>query len=172
MPVEPLVDLSSVRRMIEGQIASIRRICREPGASAVARELGAVRIETLEGVLLALDDDAVVAHGVGGVVVTDTDRAITGKAWTWDDVAEYRIPESLQAGLARYLKQHIRPGHFLCAILENDLRMAFLRASDAENEAAIPRILRFLINEASSNVHGSRAVVDAWVDARPPREES
>jgi hypothetical protein len=103
-------------------------------------------------------------------VTTRGDRALTHSfepsTWTLADFPEYDIPAALQPGLERYLKDHIRPGHFLCAILENNLSDAVLRAADAATAHAIPRIVRFLTYEACGTAHGSPAAVEAWLAER------
>lgn len=58
--------------------------------------------------------------------------------------------------------QHGRPcGHFVTAVLENDLNAAVCRADD-ENLAALLPIVKYVYNELPSSCWGSRAKVEAW----------
>jgi hypothetical protein len=67
---------------------------------------------------------------------------------TWAECfAAYQIPEHLREGLERYLVHRIRPGSFLCSVLDNDLREAVTRA-DPESLVALPRLAVLLYNEA------------------------
>ena len=75
------------------------------------------------------------------------------------------VPNHLHDGLVRYLVYGIRPGHFLTAVLENDLRAAVIRA-DAESRAALCEVVTFLHTEAPMFASGSPALVAAYVEAR------
>lgn len=95
-----------------------------------------------------------------------TERALIGREWDAVELlGEYRIPESLHAGLERYLKHGIRPGGFLCAVISNDLKEAALRG-DPVNQPAIPRIVAFLCAEVSDTAWGSPAKLDQWIADR------
>jgi hypothetical protein len=100
-----------------------------------------------------------------------TDRAITGADWNVSLLFEWQIPINLHGGLERYLKHGIRPGDFLFSILTNNLVEAHLRAGDPEAEASIGRIVRFLCDEASAHVWGSRTKVQTWIDAKQLERE-
>lgn len=76
------------------------------------------------------------------------------------DVAE--VPEHLHGGLIRYLTSGIPPGHFLTAVLENNLAESFSRA-DENSRAGLFNLVRFLYNDVPSTAWGSRAKVDAWM---------
>lgn len=83
-----------------------------------------------------------------------------------------KLPEGLQGGMQRYLEHGILPGHFLTAVLENNLFSAVMRA-DSTNLSLIADIVKWIHNEAPGNSHGSEAIVIEWVDeVRKEWEES
>lgn len=92
-----------------------------------------------------------------------SDRAIIGGDWSVSLLWEYEIAEHLHGGLERYLKDGIRPGGFLLAILMNDLCGAVNRMASFAAMDSIARIVRFLQNEASDSVWGSPEKVEAWI---------
>lgn len=75
---------------------------------------------------------------------------------------------ALLAGLERYVKGHVATGGFLRACLENDLTGAVLRA-DEESLEALPRIVRWLHDEAPGNCWGSAEAVAKWLAMAPLR---
>lgn len=74
---------------------------------------------------------------------------------------EYSELEHLIGGLARYFNAGIMPGHFLTAVLMNDLQEACSRA-DLETFAVMPRLMKLLFNHAPSTAHGSRDHILSW----------
>lgn len=79
-----------------------------------------------------------------------------------------QIPRALHDGLVRYLVQRIRPGGFLTAVLENDLREAVARANPPAHLLALPALAKFLYNEAPAAAHGDPASVNSWIAERRP----
>lgn len=73
-----------------------------------------------------------------------------------------RIPENLRGGLVRYLEAHIQPGHFLTAVLRNDLREAMGRA-DAVTRTGLFDVIAYLHNHAPSIAWGDAAAVKRWL---------
>lgn len=71
------------------------------------------------------------------------------------------LPEGLQGGMKRYVEDGIQAGHFLTAVLSNDLLGAVSRADDT-NIKLIPEIVRWLYNEAPGNCWGTTEQVQAW----------
>jgi len=71
------------------------------------------------------------------------------------------LPEGLQGGMQRYVEDGIQAGHFLTAVLSNDLLGAVSRA-DSTNIKLIPEIVRWIYNEAPSNCWGDKERVQAW----------
>ena len=74
------------------------------------------------------------------------------------------IPDRMMGGLERYINDGIMPGHFLTAVLENDLMAACSRA-DSENMKNIRAYAAYLWNEAPIGSYGSRAKVMEWSEA-------
>jgi hypothetical protein len=75
------------------------------------------------------------------------------------------VPEHLHGGLVRYLVHRLQPGHFLTAVLENDLREAMGRA-DEQSRAGLFQIVKFLYNDAPSICWGSPERVQQWLAER------
>ena len=71
------------------------------------------------------------------------------------------IPSHMTGAMRRYIEHGISPGHFLTALLSNDLRGTFQRA-DEENSAAVGNYVQFLYNYAPSGCWGSPERFDAW----------
>jgi hypothetical protein len=72
------------------------------------------------------------------------------------------ISPSTQEAIRNYVDDHIAPGSFLIATLENNLMEAVTRA-DRGNLATLKEIVKFLYNNAPSNCWGSPAKVKAWL---------
>jgi hypothetical protein len=58
----------------------------------------------------------------------------------------------------------LAPGHFLRAVLSNDLHDSFARA-DEQSSKAIGALVFFLYNDAPSPCWGTREKVEAWIAA-------
>jgi hypothetical protein len=78
------------------------------------------------------------------------------------------VPDYLREGLALYLREHIPTGHFLLAVLSNNLMEACDRA-DLDARTHLWNIVCFLQNYAPIGSWGTRENVRAWLDARPRR---
>lgn len=74
----------------------------------------------------------------------------------------YGVPEHLRDALVRYVNDHDEVGHFLTAVLENNLRGA-IQFGDIEAIAGLPAIVRWLFNRAPSGCWGSREAMAAWI---------
>ena len=80
-----------------------------------------------------------------------------------DGFEEYsKIPERMKPGIRRYILDGVIPGHFLSAIVCNDLFDAFGRADD-ENVKIIEDYIRFFYNYPPSGCYGSEERVRAWM---------
>ena len=75
------------------------------------------------------------------------------------------IPHYMVGGVLRYFNEHIKPGDFLTALLENDFMGACGRADD-DNLAALAAWAAFLYNEAPVGSYGSPENVKAWLAKR------
>lgn len=74
-----------------------------------------------------------------------------------------RIPRDTQYALTEYVTQGQPVGHFLTAVLENNLKEAFAHADDA-NSAALKEIVMWIYNVAPGNCQGSPGRVNDWYD--------
>ena len=81
------------------------------------------------------------------------------------DIDYSGIPEHMRRGVKLYLKQGLRPGEFLTAILENNLVQSVCRA-DQINLAQIVEWAKFLYNEMPMGSWGSKEKVNAWIKKR------
>ena len=72
------------------------------------------------------------------------------------------VPPHLHAPLRMYLVHGYHPGHFLTAVLMNDLAGAVVRADD-EAAAGLPYIVRFLFNYAPGWCWGSEQRVKDYL---------
>jgi hypothetical protein len=71
------------------------------------------------------------------------------------------IPANTQLSLSRYVTEGQSLGHFLTAVVTNDLMGAFGHA-DFGNLQAMDAIVKWVYNRAPSDCWGSREKVDAW----------
>ena len=85
---------------------------------------------------------------------------------TYDvDYSKVPVPHMV-ATVRRYVEKGCQPGHFMTALLSNDLMGAVGRA-DAENAAKLREWAIFLRCELPAGCHGSRERVAEWmVDRR------
>ncbi len=73
------------------------------------------------------------------------------------------LPQRYRGGLERWAKHHIRPGHFLVAVLEDRLSDAVFHVDDDVTFDELKALLRFVHNELMpSACHGSPAAVADW----------
>ena len=80
-----------------------------------------------------------------------------------DLALKHGVPEHDINSLYLYVTHGIQPGSFLQAVLSNDLMDSFGRA-DSINREAIFETCSFIYNELPHNCHGSREIVQAWID--------
>lgn len=78
------------------------------------------------------------------------------------DVKWDRVPQHMREHIRAYVEERRPIGHFLTALLSNDLKNAALRA-DNENRAALVDWVGFLYEYAPSNCWGSPEIVAAWL---------
>ena len=84
--------------------------------------------------------------------------------------AKVPVPH-MAAGLQRYIERGIPPGHFLTALLSNDLIGAYNRADD-ENTAAMRLWVRFMYWELPHGSYGSPQAVEAWIESHGAAREA
>jgi hypothetical protein len=81
------------------------------------------------------------------------------------------IPDHMMRSLRLYIDHGIPVGHFLTAVLENDLFEACGRADD-DNINNLPAFVAFLYNEVTPQCYGSREKVRAWLKMHEARREA
>jgi len=84
--------------------------------------------------------------------------------------AEYcRIPAQVLASLYGYVEHRQAPGHFLNAVLRNDLFEAVGRA-DKESRAALAELVCFIHMEVRSDCHGTPEKLKQWLYPKPEHD--
>lgn len=73
------------------------------------------------------------------------------------------IPLHLWSGLQHYMCEGRQTGHFLEAVLSNDLFEAFARADDL-SRLALPTIIKYIYNHCPASSYGSKEAVEVWLD--------
>lgn len=73
------------------------------------------------------------------------------------------IPESTIQTIKGYLEHGFEPGHFVRAVLENNLRDAFACA-DIYNTYAMKAIVMYLVNKVPHNAWGSKEAVNKYLE--------
>jgi len=84
-------------------------------------------------------------------------------------LTESGVPEQLHDGLTEYIAARRPMGHFLTAVVSNDLREACARADDVCRDR-LHTIVFFLFNYANGQCWGSPQLVSAWLtdESTPP----
>ena len=81
------------------------------------------------------------------------------------------IPDHMHEAITAYVETGRPVGHFLAAVLSNDLFEAATRADDKNLEALVGWV-RFLYNYAPSACWGSPAAVESWLADGARRREA
>jgi len=79
----------------------------------------------------------------------------------WEDKL-LNLPDHLQGGISRYLREGIAPGHFLTAVITNNLLEAVSRA-DCTSIKSLPDIVKFFYNYAPGECWGNQVKMVAWM---------
>ena len=72
------------------------------------------------------------------------------------------LPNQFRGAAKRWIEHGIRPGGFLCTVIENDLLSALGIADDNMTRADIRAVALWFHWEAPSDCHGSREKIAAW----------
>ena len=72
------------------------------------------------------------------------------------------VPPNIKGAIERYIKDRLPPGHFTTAVLENNLREAFLYA-DRDSLANMLDIVSYVYNTIPSIAWGSPQRVKDWL---------
>jgi hypothetical protein len=75
---------------------------------------------------------------------------------------QFSISPLMLDAIRRYIVDGLPPGHFLTAIIDNDLREAVMRADD-ENMPNIPAFVAYFYNEAPADCWGSSHKRQDWI---------
>jgi len=81
-----------------------------------------------------------------------------------------RLPQHIRGGVQRYIEEGCPVGSFLEAVISNDLREAFGRADDI-NQDSMFEIVKFFYSEAPSPCWGSPEKMRAWLKMFADRRE-
>ena len=74
------------------------------------------------------------------------------------------IPADTLLSIKLYVRDGLRPGHFLTNVFEGDLFKACARA-DVESKAVFFDIVEFIEQECPVGCYGSREAVDKWMSS-------
>lgn len=74
------------------------------------------------------------------------------------------IPKNIYEGIKNYIEERLPPGHFVSAVLENNLSEAVAYA-DPTSLAYLKPIVQFVFNDLPSPAWGSRSIVRDWLEA-------
>ncbi len=81
---------------------------------------------------------------------------------------DYRlIDDDILVAINRYVIQHEPAGHFITALLKNDLKEAFGRANE-NNSAHMFHVVSYCYNEIPSSCWGSPMEVAKWLEIKTP----
>tara|TARA_R110000824_G_scaffold2652_2_gene12287 strand:+ start:2504 stop:2782 length:279 start_codon:yes stop_codon:yes gene_type:complete len=72
------------------------------------------------------------------------------------------VPQYMHAPLRRYVIDHLAVGHFLTAVLSNNLEQAVTRA-DGQNSKALENWVRLVYNFLPAKCSGSPHAVSEWL---------
>jgi hypothetical protein len=82
-----------------------------------------------------------------------------------------KIPERMQNALRRYVLEGVPPGHFLTAVICNDLKGA-VGAADDTNLELLQTYVRWFYNIAPAPCWGSKEKMDVWMLERSAERET
>ncbi len=87
---------------------------------------------------------------------------VPGPVLVSGDPVRYDLLPNHADSFERYIERRCPFGHFLTAVVENDLFEACNRA-DAENRLLLAEYVKWLYNYAPTGCYGSREKVEAWL---------
>lgn len=80
---------------------------------------------------------------------------------------EYGVPSHMHGGLIRWVEEGTRPGHFLTAVITNDLKTACIYA-DEQSAEGLSKIVMWLYNQAPSGCWGYEGALKHWTMPMEP----
>lgn len=79
------------------------------------------------------------------------------------DYDELGLPPRMWGAVQRYMEHGISPGHFLCAVIDNNLSEAVGRA-DQENQTVLNKWVMFFYNAVPGRCWKSQANRSVWIE--------
>lgn len=79
--------------------------------------------------------------------------------------------DAIKQSLDRYVKDGIRPGSFVNAVLSNDL-MGAIGYADDMNRLRLPEICIVVTEDVPWRLYGSASAVDTWVTIKQRESET
>ena len=76
-----------------------------------------------------------------------------------------RLPPHIRDGVKRYIEHGIKPGDFLTAVIQNNLKESFARADETNIERMFD-IVSFLYNEVPLLCWGSPERMKNWMEMK------
>jgi len=80
----------------------------------------------------------------------------------------HHLPDYMRQGMMDYIMEGVRPGHFLQAVISNNLKEACHYADDTNQHRLFDYIL-FLHNAAPMNAWGSKKHMESWIMVKGAR---
>jgi hypothetical protein len=102
------------------------------------------------------------------LILTYTDYTAAGIQLI-ESLTAARVPLTLHKGLVRYFLDGIPPGHFLRAVLENNLQDAVLRADEP---ACLHSLILWLLNVVPAPSWGDPRAVEQWIARKAAEREA
>ena len=85
-------------------------------------------------------------------------------------MVELDIPARMRGAIVRYYERGLPPGHFLTAVISNDLKEAVNRA-DNEDVALLKNYVLWFYNYAPVGSWGSAENMQTWLESFDTEEE-
>jgi hypothetical protein len=105
--------------------------------------------------------DTHIARGCNMIEIEQDDIRVNGEPVDYTKIPVQRMAH----GVVRYIEHGVNPGHFLTAIIENNLFEACSRA-DPENRRHLYEWAHWFYNYAPTGCWGSRAKKEAYQKTR------
>jgi len=102
-----------------------------------------------------------------GKEMTDEEMQEFINSW---DIHKQLVPADTKKTIDNYVEHGYRPGHFVHAVLANDLMGAF-GAADSNNTKYMRNIVSYVYNDIPSNCHGSYEIVEKWLQMHADERE-
>jgi len=111
-------------------------------------------------------DDTKILNALSGLLgwIMRTEGTIEDLMLEGEILQDYgQIRPNIVEGINRFVCYHQRVGHFLTAVLSNDMREAFARADD-DNRKTMFQIVAYCHNEIPGNCWGTPEKVKRWME--------